>query len=484
MNPFLPLNEYIPDGEPHVFGDRVYLYGSHDKARSNRFCVQDYTVWSAHIDDLSKWTNHGVTYKKIQDPRSKPGLEVDYYAPDCVQGNDGRYYLYYCAMGPNTKNFGPMSVAVSNEPCGPFEYLGDIRYADGTPVLKYLTNDPAVINDNGRIWLYYGWGLARDFRSKMLSPLYNFVQSKLFARPISEIKETKPSILSCAVVELCDDMMTVKGEPKAVLDSKTTAPKDSELYNHAFYEAPSIRKIGDTYYLVYSSGENNELCYATSKYPDRGFEYRGVIISNSDIGYNGNKKKKAPAGTIHGGIECIKGKWYVFYHRCTNNTDFSRQACAEPIEILPDGSIPQVEITSRGIGHPIKAEGKIEAARCCNLITKKSVRLGVGIAQKRTRIDDDGKDIFVADIEDGTELGYKYLSFTNVKKIILICRGKEAIIEIFINDERQKCGEVKTEITNDWQSFSAEVDIPDGTHALYLKIKGKSKRDIKEIQFN
>ena len=484
MNPFLPLNEYIPDGEPHVFGDRVYLYGSHDKARSNRFCVQDYTVWSADIDDLSKWTNHGVTYKKIQDPRSKPGLEVDFYAPDCVQGNDGRYYLYYCAMGPNTKNFGPMSVAVSNEPCGPFEYLGDIRYADGTPVLKYLTNDPAVINDNGRIWLYYGWGLARDFRSKILSPLYNFVQSKLFARPISEIKETKPSILSCAVVELCDDMMTVKGEPKAVLDSKTTAPKDSELYNHAFYEAPSIRKIGDTYYLVYSSGENNELCYATSKYPDRGFEYRGVIISNSDIGYNGNKKKKAPAGTIHGGIECIKGKWYVFYHRCTNNTDFSRQACAEPIEILPDGSIPQVEITSRGIGHPIKAEGKIEAARCCNLITKKSVRLGVGIAQKRTRIDDDGKDIFVADIEDGTELGYKYLSFTNVKKISLTCRGKEAVIEIFINDERQKCGEVKTEITNDWQSFSAEVDIPDGTHALYLKIKGKSKRDIKEIQFN
>ena len=118
-------------------------------------------------------------------------------------------------------------------------------------MLKYLTNDPAVINDNGRIWLYYGWGLARDFRSKIFAPLYNIVQSKLFARPIEEIKTTKPSILSCAVVELSDDMMTVKSEPKSVLDSKTTAPKYSELYNHAFYEAPSIRKIGDTYYLVY-----------------------------------------------------------------------------------------------------------------------------------------------------------------------------------------------------------------------------------------
>ena len=30
-NPFLPLDVYIPDGEPHIFGDRIYLFGSHDK---------------------------------------------------------------------------------------------------------------------------------------------------------------------------------------------------------------------------------------------------------------------------------------------------------------------------------------------------------------------------------------------------------------------------------------------------------------------
>ena len=27
-NPYLPLWEYIPDGEPRVFGNRVYVYGS------------------------------------------------------------------------------------------------------------------------------------------------------------------------------------------------------------------------------------------------------------------------------------------------------------------------------------------------------------------------------------------------------------------------------------------------------------------------
>ena len=30
FNPYLPSWEYIPDGEPYVFGGRVYIYGSHD----------------------------------------------------------------------------------------------------------------------------------------------------------------------------------------------------------------------------------------------------------------------------------------------------------------------------------------------------------------------------------------------------------------------------------------------------------------------
>ena len=30
LNPYLPSWEYIPDGEPYVFGDRGYIYGSHD----------------------------------------------------------------------------------------------------------------------------------------------------------------------------------------------------------------------------------------------------------------------------------------------------------------------------------------------------------------------------------------------------------------------------------------------------------------------
>ena len=71
FNPFLPSWEYIPDGEPHIFGNRVYLYGSHDKFNGNSFCKNDYVCWSAPVDDLSDWKYEGVIWSKKQDPRKK-----------------------------------------------------------------------------------------------------------------------------------------------------------------------------------------------------------------------------------------------------------------------------------------------------------------------------------------------------------------------------------------------------------------------------
>ena len=41
-NPYLPNFEYVPDGEPHVFNGRVYVYGSHDRFGSGGFCLNDY----------------------------------------------------------------------------------------------------------------------------------------------------------------------------------------------------------------------------------------------------------------------------------------------------------------------------------------------------------------------------------------------------------------------------------------------------------
>ncbi len=426
-NPLLPLNEYIPDAEMHVFGERVYLYGSHDAANSTRFCIQDYTVYSADIHDLSKWTCHGVTYRKDQDPHSTNGKPVDFYAPDCVRGNDGKYYLYYCAMGPNTRNFGPISVAVSEKPEGPFAYLGDVHYPSGEVMLKYMNNDPTVLNDDGRIYLYYGWGLGRDFSSKLLKPIYDRVLAKIAMRSVKEVKETKPSILSCAFVELENDMLTVKEGPKAVLDSKTTADRNSELYHHPFYEAPSIRKFNGIYYLIYSSGVNNELAYATSRYPDRDFQYRGVLISNSNLGYRNNTSPENNSGTIHGSVELINGEYYVIYHRATNNTDFSRQACMEKITMKEDGTFVMAEMTTSGIDTNWKVRGEYSAAICCSLKTTKPIHLGVGKQQSLPRITEREGKLILADLTSGCKISYRYLDLTECHGIRLKIKGDATV---------------------------------------------------------
>ena len=95
-NPYLPLWEYIPDGEPRVFGDRVYIYGSHDSAGSYAFCDTKLMVWSASVDDLNNWKCHGDIFRTTDGEDRK--ADVDWtngrlFAPDVVE-KDGRYYLY------------------------------------------------------------------------------------------------------------------------------------------------------------------------------------------------------------------------------------------------------------------------------------------------------------------------------------------------------------------------------------------------------
>lgn len=93
LNPYLPPWEYIPDGEPYIFGDRVYVYGSHDFYNGFVFCMGDYIGWSAAVDDLSDWRCEGVIYPRNADPLNADG-SMCLFAPDVTQGPDGRYYLW------------------------------------------------------------------------------------------------------------------------------------------------------------------------------------------------------------------------------------------------------------------------------------------------------------------------------------------------------------------------------------------------------
>ena len=123
FNPYLPSYEYVPDGEPHVFGSRVYVYGSHDRFNGKAFCVRNYVCWSAPVDDLTDWRFEGEIYRKDQDRYLPDAKDRRLFAPDVQKGPDGRYYLYYAFDFS-----GVIGVAVCDTPAGKYEYYGNVHY--------------------------------------------------------------------------------------------------------------------------------------------------------------------------------------------------------------------------------------------------------------------------------------------------------------------------------------------------------------------
>ncbi|MCD8189986.1 MAG: family 43 glycosylhydrolase [Clostridiales bacterium] len=491
FNPYLPLNTYIPDGEPHVFGDRLYIYGSHDAEGGGAFCMLPYECWSAPVDDLSGWRCEGTIYRPEQDPNYGPANRY-LYAPDVVQGADGRYYLYYAMSGEGCFT-GPIHVAVCDSPAGRYEYYGAVRTADGQELNRCVTFDPAVLNDGGRFWLYYGWSLEKEGVSgnlpqEQLIP----VEAMLFGKTEAEIRACPHSYMGANAVELAADMLTVLGEPSRIVPGQFESFGTS-FEGHAFFEASSMRKIGDRYYFIYSSQVQHELCYAVSEYPDRGFAYGGVIISNGDIGYRGRQApaRLARSGNNHGSIENAAGQWYIFYHRHTHKTTYSRQGCAEPIFIAPDGSIAQVEMTSCGLnGGPLEPRAGVvyPAAICCNLTNGAMPHQGTApIAEALPHVTCQREERFVAEIGDGTLIGFKYFALSGRMKLTLWLRGAAAgTLEVLaVSGPAPEAGgdllaSLPVTPSNAWTQEEAELGA-EGICALYFRYTGRGRIDLKQF---
>ena len=458
LNPYLPSWEYIPDGEPHIFDGRVYVYGSHDRFGGCMYCLNDYVCWSAPLDDLGDWRHEGLIYKTTDDPANRDARGC-LYAPDVARGPDGRYYLYYVLS-----NHGFVSVAVCDSPAGKYEFHGYVHHADGTRLGEGAGDepqfDPTVLVEDDKVYLYTGFCAIGD--------------------------HSKSGAMATV---LGPDMLSVVEAPVFVLPNEPNGA-GTDFAGHEYFEAPSIRKKGDTYYLIYSSVLMYELCYATSTEPTRGFRYGGVIISNNDIGistYKPADKAMYYGGNNHGGIVAIGGEWYIFYHRHTNGTNFSRQACAERIEILADGSIPQVEMTSCGLnGGPLPGRGRHFAYTACNLYcdTENKYTGGMGgnglwmdaIYPKITQDGRDGDEEVghILNMTDSATAGFKYFDCRGIKSIKICVRGYcKGVMEVRTSPDGPSLGEIPLTSANIWTAFGGDIAITDGICALYFTFRGR-----------
>lgn len=351
-NPILPLEYHIPDSEGHVMPDgKLYVYGSYDD-REDVYCSEKYHVIST--EDMKEWIIHeeslnGNQIPWFNDPNEPkyPGIDWSHPTPfiqkmiqrDLENGvdmkekfeesekneagkppllfapdcieKDGKYYLYFCMPDDSE------GVAVSDHPEGPFK----------NPVhLPCGGIDPAVfIDDDGQAYFYWG---------------------QLFSHGV----KLNPDMTSFSRDEIVDDLVTEE--------------------QHFFHEGSSMRKIGDNYYYVYADmerGKPTSLGYSISKSPLGPFEYKGIIIDNDGC--------DPESWNNHGSIECVNGQWYVFYHRCSQGVQQHRRLCIEKIEILEDGTIPEVKMTSQGVGDPFGPGEELMGYQACEM--KGKVFIGI-----------------------------------------------------------------------------------------------------------
>ena len=460
-NPYLPLWEYVPDGEPHVFGDRVYIYGSHDRFNGRQYCENDYVCWSAPVTDLSDWRYEGVIYRKEQ-AWTKGRREKVMFAPDVARGHDGRYYLYYSLAFQND-----IQVAVCDSPAGKYEFYGIVHHPDGVPYGKKKTDrfafDPAVLaDDDGRVWLYSGFAGFAFFNNK-------YRQNQC--------------------MELETDMLTVKSVKPLIPCRRTSTGTGFE--GHEFYEASSIRKFGGKYYFVYSTILSHELSYAVSDRPDGGFSYGGTLHSNGNIGIGGNEKPQCYWGNNHGGIAYINGKYYIFGHRQTNYHEYSRQGVAEELR-FENGRFFPAEMTSCGLnGGPLRDIGVYPAGIACVLMgrdgackTTKVKNKAVHPCFTQDREDCEGGAIpYIHNMTDGAAAGYRYFSFAQAKEITIRFRGSGSGRMLVSHEpDGDPIGQLTLCANDSWTETGASITPKMGKQALYFRYQGTGSFDLQQFE--
>jgi enterochelin esterase-like enzyme len=341
-NPYLPLWEHLPDGEPRVFEDpdnpgkyRIYIIGSHD-VRFNSYCGPDIRAWSAPVDNLSEWRDEGAIF-------TYP-IENQWdvmYAPDLVEvkrkNGSKEYYLYPHSRGRSRE---PM-VAKGSRPTGPFTPInmtvdgtssvsGSILGFDPSVYVEYITDrkDP----DYAIGFRAYGyWGFQRSFAAELdQNTMYSL-------RPGKEIiNYFMPASSSYGIVR----------DPKGTEYPHLFPGEDTGSYN--FFEASSIRKIGNKYVMVYSgysgpdyglSSTNSALRYAFGDTPLGPWKSGGVLVDSRApvLDKDGNSLQTTNAGhNTHGSLQQINDQWYVFYHRPPRGFGFARQPMVASVIIETD----------------------------------------------------------------------------------------------------------------------------------------------------
>ncbi|NDV81581.1 glycoside hydrolase family 43 protein [Bacteroides sp. 51] len=409
---------YTADPAPMVYGDKLYLYTSHDEDNSTWFVMNDWKLYTT--TDMVNWTDHGVvlSYKDFD------WAQKNAWAPQCVE-RDGKFYMYVPVTDRNNKE--GIAVAVSDSPYGPFI----------DPLGKHLVQksgwgdiDPTVfVDDDGQAYLYWG------------NP-------------------------DCFYVKLNEDMISYSGEIQAVpMTEAAFARRDGNVKNRPtlYEEGPWLYKRRDLYYLLWAGGPLPEhIGYSTSKSPEGPWQYGGTIMPAEGGSF-----------TNHPGIIDYKGKTYLFYHNgaLPGGGGFTRSVCVDEVEFNKDGTIKPMKMTP-GITRPLETLDpyrKVEA---------ETIAFSEGVKASQNK----EVGVFVSAMKDNAWIKVRHVDFRSHGASKFTARigtthNAGVTMEVRLGSaDGQLLATFKAPLTggdNRWALVSAEIPKVTGVHDLYFVFKGE-----------
>ena len=415
---------YSADPTARVFGDKIYLFPSHDilatpgKGRVGWFCMEDYHVFSS--SNLTDWTDHGIVVTQNKIPWVKPD-SYSMWAPDCIYRN-GKYYFYF-PTAPKDSTYGrgfAIGVAIADKPEGPY-------VPQPTPIKNVHGIDPNVfIDKDGQAYLYWAGG-------------------NIYAAKLKE------------------NMLELASDPVILKDLPTKGLK----------EGPYLFERNGIYYLTYPhvADKTEQLEYATGDNPLGPFKVTGVIMDESP-----------ECWTNHHSIIQFKDQWYLFYHHddLSPNFDKARSVRIDSLFFNPDGTIQKVIPTLRGVGLT-DATKQIQIDR----YTAKSNE-GVSIAFLDTANKFEGwKTIFD---KAGGWIQYNSVDFgkKKIKSVnINVESNTGGVLQIRLDDLKSPVvAEIKIPKGNEWKITKALVpSFKPGVHNLFVTLEDGSNVEVDWLSF-
>ena len=533
QNPYLPLWEHLPDGEPRVFEDpdnpgklRAYIIGSHD-VKNTDYCGPDIRMWSAPIENLADWRDEGSIFKYYID-----GQWDIMFAPDLVEVKDkttGKktYYLYPHSRGWQRV---PM-VCKGDRPNGPFTPInltadgrkcvdGSMIDFDPSVFIENITNKKDPDFDKGyRAYVFYGF---------QHSTAAEMDQNTMYSvRPGTQIRDYFiPASASYGKVR----------DPEGTEYPALYKGQNPGEFN--FFEASSIRQVGNKYVMVFSGysgpdyglgSTNSALRYAYGDTPLGPWRSGGVLVDSRGVVLNEDGSALTTgnfAHNTHGSLQEINGQWYVFYHRPPRGFGNARQAMVAPVKIewdkKPVAKGGQVRITgydpysannewtakaSNG-DHYTGAEVTSEGFQIFGLNPFKYYSAGIACFINNNEAMQDQHDVWnnsmdLAGLKNGDIVGFKYFNFGGLAQDTKGCKafegskeGEDVYITLdmtkttdqpfsikimldapYTNDVHKGKELAKLEVTPNKTDRNLCVKLPgvaglQGKHAIYFVVEG------------